>query len=70
MGYAVRNNYVELSTVYYFYLQTYPEQSSYFRVHVKLFYVTEMQAKEYSLPSCHGSEYLHISVTAAVDFLF
>lgn len=69
MGYVVRDNYIEL-TVCSFYLQTYPEKCSYFRVHVKLFTVTEMQAKEYSLPSCHGSEYLHISVIAKVDFLF
>lgn len=71
MGNAVRDNYIEL-TVCSFYLQTYAEQSS-FRAHVKLFSVTEMQAEEYSLyclPSRHGSEYLHISVTAVVDFLF
>lgn len=69
MGNAVRDDYMEL-TVCSFYLQTYPEQSSYFRAHVQLFSVTEMQAEVYSLPSCHGSEYLHISLTAAADFLF
>lgn len=69
MGNAVRDNCIEL-TVCSFYLQTYPEQSSYFRADVKLVSVTEMQAEDYSLPSHHGSEYLHISVTAAVDFLF
>lgn len=64
---AVRDNYIEL-TVRLFYLQMNPEQSSYFRAHVKLF--SKCCKQRSTVPPCHGSEYLHISVRAVVDFLF
>lgn len=47
MGNAVRDSYMEL-TVSSFYLQTYPEQSGYFRACAQHFSVTQMRAEEHS----------------------